>query len=55
LNHELVRVVALPDGRERLVAIGTVPETSTARELSVNIRAQVVRWGPIVAAGIAQE
>ena len=56
LNVELVRVVALPDVRERLIAIGMVPETSTPRELAAKIHAEVSRWGPIVrAAGIAQE
>jgi tripartite-type tricarboxylate transporter receptor subunit TctC len=56
LNHELLRVVALPDVRERLISIGMVPETSTPQQLAANIRAEVARWGPIIkAAGIAQE
>jgi tripartite-type tricarboxylate transporter receptor subunit TctC len=56
LNRELLRVMALPDVRERLIAIGMVPETSTPRELAMNIRTEVARWGPIVrAAGIVQE
>jgi len=56
LNRELLRVVALPDVRERLISIGMVPETSTPEQLGNNIRAEVARWGPIVkAAGISQE
>jgi tripartite-type tricarboxylate transporter receptor subunit TctC len=56
LNHELVHVVALPDVRERMVAIGMVPETSTRSELAAKIRAEVARWGPIIkAAGIPQQ
>jgi len=56
LNVELVRVVALPDVRERLLAIGMVPETSTPEQLAANIRAEVDRWAPIIkAAGIARE
>ena len=56
LNHELLRVVALPDVRDRLISIGMVPETSTPQQLAANIRAEVARWGPIVkGAGIAQE
>ena len=56
LNHELLRVVALPEVRERLVSIGMVPETSTPQQLANNIRAEVARWGPIIkAAGISQE
>ena len=56
LHLELVRVIALPDVRERLIAIGMVPETSTPQQLGANIRAEVARWGPIIkAAGIAQE
>jgi len=56
LNHELVRVIALPDVRERLISIGMVPETSTPQQLATNIRAEVARWRPIIkAAGITQE
>ncbi len=56
LHVELVRVVALPDVRERLIAIGMVPETSTPEQLAANIRTEVARWEPIIkAAGIAQE
>jgi tripartite-type tricarboxylate transporter receptor subunit TctC len=56
LNRELVRVIALPDVRERLIAIGMVPGTSTPGELAANIRAEVARWGPIIkAAGITRE
>ena len=56
LNHELLRVVALPDVRERLISIGMVPETSTPQQLATNIRGEVARWGPIIkAAGISQE
>ena len=56
LNHQLVRLVALPDLRERLISIGMVPETGTPRELATNIRTEVARWGPIVkAAGIAPQ
>ena len=55
-RNELLKVMALPDVRERLIAIGMVPETSTPRELATNIRAEVARWGPIVkAAGVAQQ
>jgi len=56
LNHELVRIVALPDVRERMTSIGMVPETSTPQQLAANIRAEVARWAPIVkAAGISQQ
>jgi tripartite-type tricarboxylate transporter receptor subunit TctC len=56
LNHELARVIALPDVRERLIGIGMVPESGTTQQLAGKIRAEVARWGPIVkAAGIAQE
>jgi tripartite-type tricarboxylate transporter receptor subunit TctC len=56
LNRELVQIVSLPDVRERLVAIGMVPESSTAQQLGAKIRGEVARWPPIIkAAGIAQE
>ena len=55
LNLELVRVIALPDVRERLGAIGMIPESSTAQQLGAYIRQEVARWGPIVkSAGISQ-
>jgi len=56
LNRELVRIVALPDVRERMTSIGMIPETSTPQQLATKIRAELARWGPIVkAAGIAQQ
>ena len=56
LNRELVRIIALPDVRERLIAIGMEPSPSSPAQLEAEIRTEVARWGPVVRrAGIHQE
>jgi tripartite-type tricarboxylate transporter receptor subunit TctC len=56
LNRELVRIVAMPDVRERLVAIGMEPSPSSPAQLEAEIRTEVARWGPVVKrAGIHRE
>jgi tripartite-type tricarboxylate transporter receptor subunit TctC len=48
LNRELVRIIAMPDIREKLMAIGMEPSLGTPAELDAEIRTEVARWGPIV-------
>jgi tripartite-type tricarboxylate transporter receptor subunit TctC len=56
LNRELVRIVAMPDVRERLIAIGMEPSPSSPTQLEAEIRNEVARWGPVVKrAGIHRE
>jgi tripartite-type tricarboxylate transporter receptor subunit TctC len=56
LNHELVRIIAMPDVRERLTAIGMEPSPSSPAQLEAEIRTEVARWGPVVRrAGIHRE
>lgn len=56
LNRELVRIIAMPDVREKLIAIGMEPSPDTPAELDAEIRTEVARWGPIVRrAGIHRE
>lgn len=48
LNHELTKIVDMPDVRERLAAIGMEPSGSTPEQLAAEIRAEVARWGPVL-------
>ena len=44
LNGELNAILALPDMRERIAALGNEPNGSTPRELEERIRREVVTW-----------
>jgi len=56
LSRELVRIVQLPDVRERLIAIGMEPSPGNPQQLAQEIRTEVARWQPVVArAGIHQD
>ncbi|HET9247455.1 MAG TPA: tripartite tricarboxylate transporter substrate binding protein, partial [Xanthobacteraceae bacterium] len=44
LHHEIVRIVALPDVRERLSALGFEPIASTPKEFADRIRWEIDKW-----------
>jgi tripartite-type tricarboxylate transporter receptor subunit TctC len=48
LNQELVRIIQLPEVRERLAAIGMEPAGGTPEQLGAEIRTEVARWGPVL-------
>ena len=48
LNQELVRIIQMPDVRERLAAIGMEPSPGTQEQLAADIKAEVAKWGPVV-------
>ena len=48
LNAELVRIVRLPETRERLTAVGIEPVSSTPEELGRFIRSETARYGKII-------
>ena len=48
LNQELVRIIQMPDVRERLAAIGMEPSPGTQEQLAADIRTEVAKWGPVV-------
>lgn len=50
LNREIVRAIALPDIRERLVALGYDPVASTPEELGAQIKADIVTWSRVIRA-----
>jgi tripartite-type tricarboxylate transporter receptor subunit TctC len=53
LNAEVIRIVALPDVRERLYDNGAEPGKLTADELAAFVRADAARWAKVIkAAGI---
>jgi tripartite-type tricarboxylate transporter receptor subunit TctC len=48
LNRELVRIVALPDVKERLNFIGYVAETNTPREFAAMIKTEMEQWARVI-------
>ena len=50
LNAEIVKVIALPDTRERLAALGAEPSAFSADEFAAFNRSELERWGRIVRA-----
>ena len=49
LNTELNAILALPDMRERIAALGNEPNGGTPRELEERIRREVVVWQKVFA------
>lgn len=53
LNREIVKVVAMPDVRARLLALGFEPIGSTPKQFAERIRSEIDKWAKVVrAAGI---
>ena len=50
LNSEVVRVMRLPDVRERLASQGADPLTSTPEETAAYVRTELAKWSRVVAA-----
>ena len=48
LNQEILRIYALPDAKEKIVAAGLDPVTSTPAEFNAFIRAESERWGKAI-------
>ena len=56
LNSELGRIIALPDVKERYASLGMTPAHSTPQGVTDLIRADTVKFGPILkAAGVEPE
>jgi tripartite-type tricarboxylate transporter receptor subunit TctC len=56
LARELIRIVALPDVKEKLITLGFTPVGSTPDELAAQIRFDIDRWSQVVRdAGIKVE
>jgi tripartite-type tricarboxylate transporter receptor subunit TctC len=54
LNAEVVRVVKLPDIREKLEAMGVEPLGNTSEQMAEWIRREIARFGPVVKAANIQ-
>jgi len=53
LHREIVEIVAMPDVRERLAALGFTPIASTPAEFAARIRWEIEKWAKVIrAAGI---
>jgi tripartite-type tricarboxylate transporter receptor subunit TctC len=50
LNREIVRILALPEVRERLVAQGAEPVGDTPEEFAQYIRSEAAKWGRVIKA-----
>jgi tripartite-type tricarboxylate transporter receptor subunit TctC len=48
LNREVVAIVALPEVKERLDAIGFVPVANSPGEFAAIIKAETARWAKVV-------
>jgi tripartite-type tricarboxylate transporter receptor subunit TctC len=48
LNRELVRIIALPDVREKLAFIGYTAETDSADDFSAMIKAEIAQWAKVI-------
>ena len=53
LNKEMIRIMALPDIKERSVQLGAEPTTSTPEEFTALVREELAKWRKVIkAAGI---
>ena len=50
VHRETVRVLNMPDVKERMIAAGAEPVGSSPEELARHIKSEAVRWGKIVKA-----
>jgi tripartite-type tricarboxylate transporter receptor subunit TctC len=50
LNAETRRIMALPEIREKALAVGTEPDTDTPQEFAAFIRSEIDKWGRVVKA-----
>ena len=56
LNHEIVKIIALPDMKERLATLGYEPVANTPDACAAQLRAELAKWTKIIrAAGIRAE
>ena len=50
LNREIVRILALPEVKERLIAQGADPVGDTPEQFAQYIRAEAAKWGRVIKA-----
>jgi tripartite-type tricarboxylate transporter receptor subunit TctC len=54
LNTEIMRIMALPEVRDRALAVGAEPSTSTPEEFAAFIAAEIPKWERVVKASGAK-
>lgn len=53
LSGDIVKVIQLPEVRQRLAELSVEPVGSSASEFEATIRSEIVKWAPVVkAAGV---
>ena len=56
LNAEMQKILAQPETRQKLLALGYEPSGGTPEQLAAFGRAEHIKWGPLIAAaGIKSE
>jgi tripartite-type tricarboxylate transporter receptor subunit TctC len=56
LNAEVVKAIASPDLRQRLVSQGADPVTSSPAEFAAYLQSEIAKWAKVVkAAGVQPE
>ena len=48
LQKEIAKIVAQPDVKEKLAALGFVPVANTPEEFGARIKAEIEKWGKVV-------
>jgi tripartite-type tricarboxylate transporter receptor subunit TctC len=48
LNRELVRIIKLPETRERFTGLGIEPLGTTPREFSDYLKSEIAQWSAVV-------
>jgi tripartite-type tricarboxylate transporter receptor subunit TctC len=50
LHREIVRIIAMPEVRERLTALGFEPIGSTPEEFAYRIKWEIEKWAKVIRA-----
>ena len=48
LQHEIAKIVALPDVKQRLATLGFDPVASTPEEFAVYIKSEIAKWAKVI-------
>jgi tripartite-type tricarboxylate transporter receptor subunit TctC len=48
LHSEIVKVMALPDVKERMAVLGFEPVANTPEEFAARIKAEIPKWGKVI-------
>ena len=48
LNAEIVKIINMPDVKEKLIALGAEPVGNTSEEFAALVKTEVVKWAEVV-------